>query len=284
MLLKIGKGQDELMEEIFYSIDFPYTFKDGSMIINSDCMTVLPKIKDKSVDLIFADPPYNLGKDYGNDSDKWKNKNEYLSWCYAWVDECFRVLKDTGTVYIMNSTQNISYIDVYIREKYNVINNIVWYYDSSGVQSKHKFGSLYEPIIMANKSAKCKYTFNSEDIMVEAKTGAVRRLIDYRKTPPQPYNSKKIPGNVWEFPRVRYRMSEYEKHPSQKPEALLERIIKASSNAGDIILDPFSGTFTASVVAKRLGRKSIGIELNENYYRIGLRRVLGLSEDKKNDN
>ena len=267
------------MEQLFYKLDFPHRCNDDSVVINGDCMTILPNIKDKSVDLIYADPPYNLGKDYGNGSDNWENKSEYLNWCYIWIDECFRVLKDSGTIYLMNSTQNISYIDIYIREKYNVINNIVWYYDSSGVQSKHRYGSLYEPIIMANKSAKSAYTFNGGDIMVEAKTGAVRKLIDYRKSPPQPYNCRKVPGNVWELPRVRYRMSEYEEHPSQKPEALLERIVKASSNLGDIVLDPFSGTFTTSVVAKKLGRKSIGIELSDSYYRIGLRRALGLSEN-----
>lgn len=267
------------MEQLFHKLDFPHKCNDGSVVINGDCMTILQNIKDKSVDLIFADPPYNLGKDYGNGSDSWENKSEYLNWCYTWIDECFRVLKDSGTIYLMNSTQNISYIDIYIRENYNVINNIVWYYDSSGVQSKHRYGSLYEPIIMANKSAKSAYTFNGGDIMVEAKTGAVRKLIDYRKSPPQPYNCRKVPGNVWEFPRVRYRMSEYEKHPSQKPEALLERIIKASSNLGNIVLDPFSGTFTTSVVAKKLGRKAIGIELSDGYYKIGLRRALGLSEN-----
>jgi len=262
------------MKQLFNNFDFHYMCNDVSYVINGDCKNILSCIKDKSVDLIFLDPPYNLGKDYGNGSDSWSDKFEYLNWCYEWIDECFRVLKDSGTVYLMNSTQNISYLDIYIREKYNVINNIVWYYDSSGVQSKHKFGSLYEPIIMANKSPKSRYTFNGEDIMVEAKTGAVRKLIDYRKSPPQPYNSKKVPGNVWEFSRVRYRMSEYENHPSQKPEALLERIIRASSNEGDIVLDPFSGTFTTSVVAKKFGRKSIGIELSDCYYKIGLRRVL----------
>ena len=82
-----------------------------------------------------------------------------------------------------------------------------------------------------------------------------------------------MPGNVWEFPRVRYRMDEYEEHPTQKPIALLERIIKASSNQGDLVLDPFSGTFTTSFVAKILKRKSIGIELQEDYVKIGLRRL-----------
>ena len=91
---------------------------------------------------------------------------------------------------------------------------------------------------MANKSSKAKYIFNSQDILVEAKTGAKRGLIDYRKNPPQPYNTKKVPGNVWEFPRVRFKMEEYENHPSQKPESLMERIILASSNEGDIVLDP----------------------------------------------
>lgn len=109
--------------------------------------------------------------------------------------------------------------------------------------------------------------------MIEAKTSAKRKLIDYRGKTPKPYNTKKIHGNVWEFNRVRYRMDEYENHPSQKPEALLERIIVASSNEGDTILDPFSGTFTTCAVAQRLGRKSIGIELQEEYIQIGLRRL-----------
>jgi site-specific DNA-methyltransferase (adenine-specific) len=125
------------------------------------------------------------------------------------------------------------------------------------------------------KDAK-NYTFNAEDIAVEAKTGATRKLIDYRKAIPTPYNTTKVPGNVWSMPRVRYRMLEYEQHPSQKPEALLERIIKASSNIGDLILDPFAGTFTSCAVAQRLGRKAIGIELQTEYFKTGLRR-LGIS-------
>lgn len=126
---------------------------------------------------------------------------------------------------------------------------------------------------MVNHDKDLPYTFNAEDIKVEAKTGAHRKLIDYRKTPPQPYNTTKVPGNVWDFSRVRYKMDEYENHPTQKPEALLERIIKASSNIGDVILDPFAGSFTTCAVANRLGRNSIGIELNPEYFEIGLRRT-----------
>ncbi len=89
--------------------------------------------------------------------------------------------------------------------------------------------------------------------------------------------SSKVPGNTWYIPRVRYRMPEYEDHPSQKPEALLERIIMASSNHGDVVLDPFAGTFTTCAVAKRLGRGTIGIELQPEYFKVALRR-LGISE------
>ena len=96
--------------------------------------------------------------------------------------------------------------------------------------------------------------------MIEAKTGAKRKLIDYRKTPPQPYKDKKVMGNVWDIPRVRFLMDEYENHPTQKPERLLEIPILASSDVGDVVLDPFSGSFTTCAVAQRLGRASVGIE------------------------
>jgi hypothetical protein len=122
------------------------------------------------------------------------------------------------------------------------------------------------------KTASKNYTFNASDIEVEARTGAVRKLIDYRKPVPARYKNTKVPGNVWCISRVRYRMPEYEKHPSQKPEALLERIIKASSNPGDLVLDPFGGVFTAAAVAQKLGRRSISIEQNPEYLKIGLRR------------
>jgi site-specific DNA-methyltransferase (adenine-specific) len=261
------------MIELFENLNFEHQENENSLVILGDCIDVLGSMKKKSVDLIFADPPYNLGKDFGNDSDVWKDRTAYLDWCYRWIDLCFEVLKDDGAFYLMNSTQNIPFISVYLQKKYYIINDIVWAYDSSGVQSKKKYGSLYEPIIMASKSKDAKFTFNYEDIMVEAKTGAKRGLIDYRKNPPQPYNTKKVPGNVWEFPRVRYKMDEYENHPSQKPEALLDRIVLASSCPGEIVLDPFGGTFSTSAVAIKHGRKAISMDTNKEYYKIGLRRT-----------
>lgn len=244
---------------------------DEHKIIHGDVLKGLSELPSESIDLIFADPPYNIGKDFDGLVENWKEE-EFLEWCYTWLEECYRVLKPSGTFYLMNSTENMPFLDIWCRKKFFIRSRIVWSYDSSGVQAKKFFGSMYEPILMLVKD-KNNYTFNADDILVEAKTGAKRGLIDYRKNPPQPYNTMKVPGNVWEFSRVRFKMDEYENHPTQKPESLLERIIKASSKSGDLVLDPFSGSFTTSAVSKKLGRRSVGIEVNEEYVKIGLRRL-----------
>ncbi|MBR0077474.1 MAG: adenine-specific DNA-methyltransferase [Bacteroidales bacterium] len=258
-----------------------YLGNEKYRIIHGDALIALEGIADNSIDLIFADPPYNIGKNFAGCIDKWDTDEHYLEWCYKWLNLCVKKLKQDGSFYVMTSTQFMPYFDLFLRDKINIISRIAWYYDSSGVQAKNHYGSMYEPILFCVKD-KNNYTFNADDIMVEAKTGAQRKLIDYRKNPPQPYNTKKVPGNVWEFPRVRYRMDEYEKHPTQKPIALLDRIIRASSNVGDIVLDPFSGSFTTAYVAQQLGRQCIGIELQDEYIKIGLRR-LGLANEYKGE-
>jgi len=254
---------------------------DKHKIIFGDAMEALKTLPDNSLDLIFADPPYNIGKNFNGKIEKWETEESYLEWCYEWLDLCVQKLKPNGSFYVMTATQFMPYFDIHLRKKLTILSRLVWSYDSSGVQAKKYYGSMYEPILFCVKD-KNNYTFNTNDILVEAKTGAKRKLIDYRKAVPTVYNSEKVPGNVWEFSRVRYRMDEYENHPTQKPIALLERIIKASSNEGDLILDPFSGTFTTCFVAKELGRNSIGIELQDEYVKIGLRR-LRLAEEFKGE-
>ena len=266
------------MYDEYIKKEFEYREKNSQIVILGDSIEVMKNMESKSIDLIFADEPYNIGKDFGNNKDSWETTELYIEWNKKWIDEAIRILKDNGTIYLMAATQHMPFIDVYVQQNYHVLSRVIWSYDSSGVQSKKMYGSLYEPILMFTKNAKSKYTFNGQDILVEAKTGAKRGLIDYRKNPPQPYNTTKVPGNVWEFPRVRFKMEEYENHPTQKPESLLERIIKASSNEGDTIFDPFGGSFTTGAVAKKLGRKSISVELNPEYLEIGIRR-LKISEE-----
>jgi len=254
---------------------------DKHKIIYADALEALKTLPDNSVDLIFADPPYNIGKNFNGKIEKWDTEESYLEWCYEWLDLCVQKLKPNGSFYVMTATQFMPYFDIHLRKKLTILSRLVWSYDSSGVQAKKYYGSMYEPILFCVKD-KNNYTFNTNDILVEAKTGAKRKLIDYRKAVPTVYNSEKVPGNVWEFSRVRYRMDEYENHPTQKPISLLERIIKASSNEDDLVLDPFSGTFTTCYVAKELNRNSIGIELQDEYVKIGLRR-LQLAEEFKGE-
>lgn len=256
-------------EEIFTQLPLQAKADESSMAILGDCISILQMIKDQSCTLIFADPPYNIGKEF---EEQIISKEAYLQWIRVWIDECMRILKPEGTFYCMAATQYMPYIDSYIDSKYLVRARIVWTYDSSGVQAKRFFGSMYEPILMVVKNDK-KYKFNAAEVMVEAKTGAVRKLIDYRKTPPRPYQSEKVLGNVWNIPRVRFKMDEYENHPTQKPEKLLEIMIRASTDEGDLVLDPFAGSFTTCAVAKKLQRKSVGIEINEEYFKMGLRRL-----------
>ena len=153
---------------------------------------------------------------------------------------------------------NKSQLDVYKLDIPTVVNEM---HDSMTEEEKAEFVEL-EKAFLASKTD-----------MSESAADFVRKLIDYRKDPPQPYNTQKVAGNVWDFSRVRFKMEEYENHPTQKPEALLERIIKASSNEGDIVFDPFSGSFTTSAIAVRLGRIAIGIDMNDEYYEIGIRRT-----------
>jgi site-specific DNA-methyltransferase (adenine-specific) len=252
----------------------------GHTLFHGDALHILSsEISSESIDLVFIDPPYNIGKRFSNFYDKWKSEDEYAKWAYKLLDECLRILKPSGTLYVMTSTQAMPYFDLYLRQKMVILSRIVWHYDSSGVQATKYFGSMYEPILHCVKD-KSNYIFNSDDIKIEAKTGAQRKLIDYRKPVPSQYNTEKVPGNVWYFSRVRYRMVEYENHPSQKPESLLERIILASTHNNSLVLDPFAGTFTSAAVAKRLGRNSISIESQEEYLKVGLRRVLGWKEYK----
>ena len=260
------------VKDVFTLLPQKYYGNENTLVIHDDCLNVLKGIKDNSIDLIFADPPYNIGKEFEKEL---MEKEEYIKWCEMWIDECMRILKRSGTFYLMAATQFMPYLDVYISSKYFVRARIIWYYDSSGVQAKRYFGSLYEPILMVVKD-KSKYIFNSDEVMVDAKTGKQRNLIDYRGKIPKRYSTKKVMGNVWYIPRVRYKMPEYENHPTQKPEKLLDIIIRTSSKENQIVLDPFAGSFTTCAAANKLKRRCIGIEKNEEYVKIGIRR-LGIS-------
>ena len=130
---------------------------ENATVIHGNCLDVLAEIPDQTIDLVFADPPYNIGKKFSEFSDCWPSTIDYVKWCYRWLEDCIRILKPAGSMYIMTSTQSMPYLDIWLRDRINIMSRIVWHYDSSGVQAKTYFGSLYEPILHCTKDKKSLY-------------------------------------------------------------------------------------------------------------------------------
>lgn len=221
-------------------------------IILGDCLNELKLIESNSVDLIIADPPYNVGKDYGNMSDK-QNFDEYIEFSKTWLSECHRILKKGGTIYVFIGFRYISYLYQILENdlEMNFINWISWHY-TQGVGKTKGFSPRHDDILMFSKSE--NYIFNLDDIRIPQKY--------YRKV-----NNMRgaNPGDVWSISHIHYCQKGRQSHPTQKPEALIERMVLASSNPGDLVVDPFSGSGTTLRVCQQLNRNAIGIELNEEY-------------------
>lgn len=232
-------------------------------IYNLNCINYMKQLPSECIDLVIADVPYNIGKDYGNNSDKVEHE-DYINTLKIWINEFNRILKENGSLFIYTGKQYYPYYYIEIDKSFTIQNQIIWNYDSSGVQAKTKYGSLYEPIIWATKHKK-KYTFNKEFALVEAKTGSQRKLMDYRKNPPQLYNSKKVDGDVWNYTRVRFKMPEYTSHPTQKPLSICDRIIKVHSNENDLVYIPFAGSGSEIVSCIENNRNYVATEINKDY-------------------
>lgn len=229
-------------------------------IIHGDAIAELRKLKSNSIDLIIADPPYNLNKDYGNGSDS-KNFEEYIDFTKKWTYEATRILKPTGSIYVFMGFRFISYL-YQILEKdisLNFINWICWHY-TQGIGKKKGFSPRHDDILFFTKSK--KYKFNLDAIRIPQKY--YRSINNMRGA---------NPGDVWEFSHIHYCQKNRQNHPTQKPEGLIERMVLASSNEGDLIVDPFSGSGTTLRVCQQLNRNCIGIELNKEYVKMTKERL-----------
>ena len=223
-----------------------------NQIICGDAIAEMANISTDSIDLIVADPPYNLGKDYGNNKDL-KTWSEYADFTKSWLSQALRVLKPTGSLYVFMGFRFISRLCVLLEDSYQMHFNswITWHY-TQGMGRKSGFSPRHEDILFFNKSN--VFTFNLDDIRVPQKYYRERNNM-----------AGANPGDVWQFSHVHYCAAERLPHPTQKPEGLIERIIRASSNPGDIVLDPFVGSGTTCRVADVLGRHWLGIDINPEY-------------------
>lgn len=229
-------------------------------IILGDALVELPKLKPETFDLIVVDPPYNLGKDYGNNQDT-KKFNDYLLFSRCWLKEAHRLLKPSGTIYVFMGFRFISYIyDILLRELGMFFNSwIVWHY-TQGIGKTKGFSPRHDDILMFTKSK--EFVFNLDAVRVPQKYYRERNNMRGAN-----------PGDVWEFSHVHYCNENRQNHPTQKPEALIERIVLASSHEGSLVLDPFLGSGTTLKVCQQLNRLGMGIEVNPDYVQMSSNRL-----------
>lgn len=250
-------------------------------IIQGDCIESLKKLPDNSVDLIFADPPYNLQLNkelyrpnqskvdaVNDDWDKFESMQAYDEFCKQWLVECRRVLKETGSIWVIGSYHNIFRVGTIIQDlNFWILNDIVWVKTNPMPNFKGtRFNNAHETMIWAAKSNTAKYTFHYQSMKVLNEDLQMR--------------------SDWLLPicqgEERIKINGQKAHSTQKPEDLLYRIILSSSNVGDIVLDPFSGSGTTAAVSKKLGRNFIVFEKEEFYIKVAEQRLAEVSPLSEN--
>ena len=241
-------------------------------IVNGDTLEILKKIPDKTFDLVFADPPYNMqiGKKLKrpDDSkvngvnDKWdqfSNFKHYDDFSKAWLKECKRILKENGSIWVIGTYHNIFRLGYHIQNlNYWILNDVVWRKNNPMPNFKGtRFTNAHETLIWASKNKKSKYTFNYQSLKC--------------------LNDDLQMRSDWMLPicngKERLKKNGKKVHSTQKPESLLHRIILATTNKGDAIFDPFLGTGTTAAVAKKLGRNYFGTEKDKKYFDSALERI-----------
>ncbi len=240
-------------------------------LLNEDFLVGVACIPDGSVDLVVADPPYGLGKDYGNDSDCLKGE-AYLAFSRRWIDAVIPKLKARGSLYVFLSWQHSPEVFSYLKTRLVMVNEIIWdrRVPSMG-GSVRKFSSVHDTIGLFSPSR--EYFFDVDAVRIpydpETKRARTRAAFVGKKWLEIGYN----PKDVWSVTRLHRQDPEREEHPTQKPLELVERMVLASCPAGGLVVDPFMGSGTAAVAALKHGRRIIGFETNGAYCAVARRRV-----------
>jgi site-specific DNA-methyltransferase (adenine-specific) len=246
--------------------------KPEHQIINGDCVEELKKFDANSIDLIITDPPFNVGKKYNSYADN-KKRSEYLEWCESWLTECVRILSDGSALYLFNYPENNAYLMPFLDKHLTFRRWMTWHYPTNTGMSPTNFTRSQHSILFYIKGKKAR-VFNKDDIAEPYRNPTDKRILQRIAE-----GSKgKTPYDVFHFNIVKNVNKDKTEHPCQIPVPLLRIFVRASSNDGDIILDPFGGSFSTAIACKQLGRKSINIELDKHYCEIGRERLDNTSD------
>lgn len=254
-----------------------YEHKNGKLFLG-DSIKWLKTLDSESVDLIFADPPYNIKK---AEWDTFENQQAYIDWSMKWIVEASRILKKDGTLYICGFSEILADLKHPASRYFKGCKWLVWHYKNKANLGKD-FGRSHESLLHFRKSK--KFTMNQDFIRIpygnhtlkypshpQAETSQYSNGKKRDDWTPHPMGAK--PKDVIEVPTTCNGMNEKTPHPTQKPEELVRKFILSSSNLGDVVLDPFSGSGTTSVVAEQLGRKWLSCDINREYNEWGIERI-----------
>jgi site-specific DNA-methyltransferase (adenine-specific) len=249
--------------------------------INQDLFEVLEFLPESFVDLLFIDPPYNLNKNFKSNSFKEMKTKDYIEWIDSWISKLVKILKPTASIYICGDFRSSSAIQQVGEKYFKVRNRIVWERDK-GRGAKSNWKNNTEDIWFFTMSN--DYTFNLDAVKLKKKVIAPYRENGKPKDWEESENGNyrlTHPSNIWTDITIPFwSMPENTEHPTQKPEKLLAKIILASSNENDVIFDPFLGSGTTSVVAKKLNRNYVGIEMDKTFASIAEKRLELAESDK----
>lgn len=243
----------------------------SSILHQEDVLEGIRRIADGSIDLVIADPPYGLGKDYGNDSDRLSG-DAYLEWSERWIDAVVPKLSPRGSLYLFCTWQYSPELFVMLKRRMTMINEIIWdrRVPSMGGTTR-KYSSVHDNIGFFARARDYYFDLDSVRIPYDAETKKARSRprFEGKKWLEVGYN----PKDLWSVPRIHRQDPERADHPTQKPLEIVERMVLSSSPPGGVVLDPFTGSGTTAVACARHGRRFVGFEINPEYVEVVRSRV-----------
>jgi site-specific DNA-methyltransferase (adenine-specific) len=280
--ITLTNSEIETLSKNFLSLSQSVSLKTiTNKTINQNIFEVIDFLPDEFVDLLFLDPPYNLNKKFNSHSFKELRSKEYFNWINSWLSKMVRLLKSTASIYICCDYRSSSIIETVASKYFKLRNRIVWEREKGRGSSKN-WKNNTEDIWFFTVSD--EYTFNVDAVKLMKKVIAPYRENgkpkDWIETPEGNFRLTH-PSNIWTDITVPFwSMRENTNHPTQKPEKLLAKIILASTNENDFVFDPFAGSGTTAVVAKKLGRRFLSVEFDKTYACLIEKRLLLAEEDK----
>jgi site-specific DNA-methyltransferase (adenine-specific) len=281
--INISEKEIYVYKKEFMKLSNSCSVKDISCrIINQDLYEVINFLPDKFVDLLFIDPPYNLNKKFSSINFKEMKDDDYESWTDSWLSKLVKILKPNASIYFCCDWKTS--IPAYnVLKKYFIIRNRITWEREKGRGAKENWKNSYEDIWYCTVSE--KFTFNTEAVKLKRLVRAPYKTEDGNPKDWKSENGKNFrvthPSNLWTDITIPFwSMPENTDHPTQKPEKLLAKIIIASTNENDFVFDPFLGSGTTTVTAKKLNRKFCGVEVDETFTSLALKRLDLAGKDK----